>query len=523
MYILKNAFRNITRIKGRSILMFILILVISTSACTALVIKSSADSVEESLLESMTITASISTNREGLMGTAMGEGMTSSSDIDEDAMAEMMELMSSGVSLEELMTYSEADSVSSFYYSADIGLNAEEDGIEAYSTGTEDFVMQEGASMMGGMEAMGGLSSSTTSSSSDFQVTGYSSHDAMVGFIEGTMTIYDGEMFDIDDETNQCVISYELAYFNDLEVGDTFTLVNSLNEEDTVEFEISGIFYCESSDSYSNCVYISYTSMMAIIEASEDLDGTYISERTEEETSSTLSTSDNATFVFASVESYEAFPDEAEALGLDLETYTITSTDLTEFESSLEPLESTSQFVMVFLLVVLAIGAIILIVFNLFSIRERKYEIGVLAAIGMAKRKVAMQFISEVLIITFLAVIVGSGVGTLVSSPIADYLLESQIESVETSSEDISSNFGGNFSGTRQQSPAMSSGMGSTSITSMLGFETVDYVDSIEVSGSVVVLIELLVIGLLLALVSSSVAMISILRYEPLKILSDRT
>lgn len=263
--------------------------------------------------------------------------------------------------------------------------------------------------------------------------------------------------------------------------------------------------------------------MTAIIEASEELDGTYISERTEEETSSTLSTSDNATFVFASVESYEAFPDEAEALGLDLETYTITSTDLTEFESSLEPLESTSQFVMVFLLVVLAIGAIILIVFNLFSIRERKYEIGVLAAIGMAKRKVAMQFISEVLIITFLAVIVGSGVGTLVSSPIADYLLESQIESVETSSEDISSNFGGNFSGTRQQSPAMSSGMGSTSITSMLGFETVDYVDSIEVSGSVVVLIELLVIGLLLALVSSSVAMISILRYEPLKILSDRT
>lgn len=521
MYVLKNAFKNITRIKGRSILMFILILVISTSACTALVIKSSADSVEESLLDSMSITASISTNRAGLMTGAMGGEMGSVSDVDEDEMAAMMELMTSSVALEDLMTYSTADSVSNFYYSADIGLNAEEDGIEAYSTGTQDFVMQESA-MMGGMEAMGGMSSSTSSSSSDFQVTGYSSHDAMVGFVEGTMTIYDGAVFDIDDDTNQCVISYELAYFNDLSVGDTFTLVNSLNEEDTVEFTICGIFYCESSDAYSNCIYISYTSMMSIIDASDALDGTYISERTEEEESSTLTTSDNATFVFASVQDYESFPDEVEALGLDLDTYTITSTDLADFEESLEPLESTSQFVMVFLLVVLVIGAIILIVFNLFSIRERKYEIGVLAAIGMAKRKVAAQFISEVLIVTFLAVIVGSCLGTLISSPIADYLLESQIESVETSAQDVSSNFGGNFSGTQQQSPTSSMGMQSSSIGDAFGI-SVDYVDSIEVSGSVIVLIELLVIGLLLALVSSSVAMISILRYEPLKILSNRT
>ena len=48
--------------------------------------------------------------------------------------------------------------------------------------------------------------------------------------------------------------------------------------------------------------------------------------------------------------------------------------------------------------VILIIGGIILAVLNVFNIRERKYEIGVLAAIGMKKTKIALQYAIELLV-----------------------------------------------------------------------------------------------------------------------------
>ena len=39
MYILKNAIKSVTRIKGRSILIGIVVLIIATSSCVALLLK----------------------------------------------------------------------------------------------------------------------------------------------------------------------------------------------------------------------------------------------------------------------------------------------------------------------------------------------------------------------------------------------------------------------------------------------------------------------------------------------------
>ena len=55
------------------------------------------------------------------------------------------------------------------------------------------------------------------------------------------------------------------------------------------------------------------------------------------------------------------------------------------------PLKNLSTFATYFLIVVLIIGAVILIVLNIFNIRERKYEVGVMTAIGMKKGKVAAK------------------------------------------------------------------------------------------------------------------------------------
>ena len=54
------------------------------------------------------------------------------------------------------------------------------------------------------------------------------------------------------------------------------------------------------------------------------------------------------------------------------DSYQVTSNDVTSYEQSLVPLKNLSTFATYFLIVVLIIGAVILIVLNIFNIREPK-------------------------------------------------------------------------------------------------------------------------------------------------------
>ena len=67
MYILKNALRNITRAKGRNILIGCIAFVIGLSACLALSIREAADRERESGLSDLNITATIRVDRQSMM------------------------------------------------------------------------------------------------------------------------------------------------------------------------------------------------------------------------------------------------------------------------------------------------------------------------------------------------------------------------------------------------------------------------------------------------------------------------
>ena len=72
-------------------------------------------------------------------------------------------------------------------------------------------------------------------SQGDFSVIGYSGDDAMTDFVDGIRAITEGAMFAAGTESAECVISDELAAYNDLAVGDTLTFCNPQNEEDHAE------------------------------------------------------------------------------------------------------------------------------------------------------------------------------------------------------------------------------------------------------------------------------------------------
>ena len=506
MYIVKNALKSITRAKGRNILIFVLVLMIAVSACVALSVRNSAETAKETAYDSLSITAQITANRQGIMG-SLGSSRPNGGSFDPSS---MMGQLSQSLTLDQLTYFAKSEYVDGFYYSSSVGVNV-----------PEEFIIYENTSGSFGGGFGGGFGSGMMGGGrnrADLTIIGYSSHDAMTTFISGENIIYEGNVFAQDSTDATCVISYELALMNELEVGDSFTVINPNKEDQVYTVTICGTFLNESSDAYANTVFMSYGSLSAIVE-----DSVENADVTENENGSTTSTalrsSVSGTYVFANPERYEGFVADVDMMGLDMDAYAVTSSDLMEYEKSIVPLESLSKFTMIFFLVVLAIGGGILIIFNMFTVRERKYEIGVLAAIGMKKGKVAIQFLTEAFIVTFIAIIVGTGIGAVASEPVGDYMLKEQVASMETTNKNTNQNFGGGFQGNMGGfRPGNMGGNASQGNNA----NNVDYVVELNTTTDFTVLLSLMGIALLLTLVASSVGMISVLRYEPLKILSER-
>ncbi|MBR4880629.1 MAG: ABC transporter permease, partial [Clostridia bacterium] len=131
MYIIKNALRCISRSKGRNILIGIIVLAISVSACIGLSIRQAANNAREDTLSGMSITAAISYDRQSAMEDMRGQmpgggdfsgGMPS---FDRDSFKDMMGSASS-LTLDEYKIYAEADSVEDFYYTITASLNGSE-------------------------------------------------------------------------------------------------------------------------------------------------------------------------------------------------------------------------------------------------------------------------------------------------------------------------------------------------------------------------------------------------------------
>ncbi|MBQ8740199.1 MAG: ABC transporter permease [Clostridia bacterium] len=558
MYIIKNALRSISRAKGRNILIGIIALAIAISACVALSIKESASKAREDTLNLMNITAQISMDRQSMMQGAMGQPSDDGEkpSFDRDAMKEMLQ-GGSELSLDEYQTYAAAESVKDSYYSLSVTLDASGDlePIDTMGTFTAgDSEASESSSQtpeapngMGGGKGgrdFGGM----MGTQGDFTVIGYSGDNAMTDFVSGNCSITEGVVFDENTTANECIISEELATYNNLEVGSEITLANPNNTDETFTFTVIGIYSGEQETSSgfmggfstatdaSNKIMTSYEALKAICDASNESAEEVTDENSGMTTSTAVQGSLDYTYVFADVEAYEAFADEAAALGLS-EDYTISSTDITEFENSLVPLENLSKTAGYFLLVVFIIGAVILIVINIFNIRERKYEIGVLTAIGMKKWKVASQFVTELFVVTLAAIIVGAGIGAAVSVPVTNALLSAQITSNQQTQQSMTEGFGRDTmaggggmtgmptrpdsdSGEAPEMPENSGGFGG--FMGNIKDSAANYISEVSYSTNLVVILQLIGVGILLTLVSSLAATLFIMRYEPLKILTNR-
>lgn len=529
MYIIKNAFKSIVRNKARNILIGVIVLVIATASCVALSIRQAAETTKEDTLDSLSISAQISYDRSKAMADMQASGGGGKGNFDPS------KLQGSSLSLDDYLTYSEAESEGdSYYYTITASLNANDDILPYGSTTSEEEKEETATSTQpytGMNQGMGGDMGNKFSFmvQGDFSITGYSSYNAMISLFgeDGSYSITDGQMFDEESSDLTAVISDELAMYNDLSVGDTITLVNPNNEEETYTLTISGIYTNSSSSEGNqtfamsdpaNNIYMSYNALNSMIASSQALGNTETDDNGAE-TSTALTSQLNFTYTFANADNYYAFAENVYDYGLSTD-YLVSSSDISSYENSLTPLNTLSTMAGWFFLVVLAIGGIILVVFNIFNLRERKYEVGVLTAIGMKKHKVATQFITELFVVTLIAIVIGTSAGAAISVPVTNSLLANQIESAEASSSAVNENFGfSKDSNANVGSNKMPVGMSNP----RPGSTPISYIDSISSATNITVVLQLIAVGILLTIISGLAALISIMRYEPLKILSSRS
>ncbi len=540
MYIIKNALRCIGRSKGRNVLIGIIALVIAVSACIGLSIRQAAENAKEFTLEGLSITATISYDRSSMMNGITGGGRPdmNGGGFDRDQFKDMMGKASS-LSLEEYEKFAKAESVEDFYYTVTAAFNGNDDLLPVTDEDEED--ESESNNGPGGFPGisgdMGFGGGKGMFSSSDFSVIGYSSDSSMTAFVDGTASIEDGGvMFEEGTSENNCVISKELALFNNLAVGDTIVLTNPSSESETYELKIVGLYTSSSNNDFSmsmfgksqdpaNQIYMSATALQAILDASDKVSTTVTDENSGGERDSAVTGDISATYVFENTEKFEAFEPEVRELGLD-ESYTVSSPDITAFENSLAPLNTLSSIASWVLIFILIIGAIILVVLNIFNVRERKYEVGVLTAMGMKKWKVAAQFMCEILVVTMIAVIIGAGIGAVSSVPVTNTLLAGQIESQNSRQNQVDQNFGrpGNFPGMQGgefSEPPSDIGGGKNPFESMFN-SAENYISEVNSAMNLTVVFQMLGVGLLLTLVASMASVSFIMRYDPLKILANR-
>lgn len=527
MYIVKNAFRCIGRSMGRNVLIGIIALVIAVSACLGLSIRQAAESAKKSALAGMSVTATIQYDRAGAMGNMMGSrpgfgggGSYPEFDFDSDAFAEMMGGGSS-LTLDEYLLYASAESVQDFYYTLTAYFNGT-DGLypvtdESSDSSTDDSFSDLFPEGFGDMLATG-----------DFSIIGYSSDTSMTAFVNGNAEIVEGSMFDEGTTELVCVISEELSMYNAISVGDSIVIVNPSLTTEVYTLTVKGIYSSSENNNFSgsmfgssqdpaNRIYMSANAVQAIIDASAQL---------ADDTKVTANIS--ATYTFADANAYYSFVDEVRELGLD-DSYAVQSTDITEFENSMTPLNTLSKMAGWFLLVILIIGGIILVVLNIFNVRERKYEVGVLTAMGMKKWKVAAQFICEILVVTMVAVVIGAAIGAVSSVPVTNTLLAGQIESQSKQQTQLNQSFGrpgnmgGGFPGGMGDMPSdmPNFGGGNNFFGNMLG-GAANYITEVDSAMNLTVVFQMLGVGLLLTLFASAASVLFIMRYDPLRILANR-
>ncbi|MFA9380873.1 MAG: ABC transporter permease [Acetanaerobacterium sp.] len=469
MYIFKNAVKNIGRNKGRNILMAVIIFAIILTTAVSIIINTTTGAIIKDYKARFGAEVSITYDFNKAISTTQYTVLTP----------------------EQQVAFGESEYLQNKKFDASMQI-----AFENLRALDDD---KEGLKMGGSLNTD---SSANSDSSETVKILGKivasNQSDISDDFKKEFRKIISGNVYSAKDE---CIVSEQFAKFNKISVGDTIVVKSFYkNKPMPHTLKISGIYsdytmtegsipsmyeyFPSAASNRNNEILVSFDTAKAMKMASEP-NYLYV----------------DAAYFLKDPAMLKDFQNELTKKGLP-DTYKVT-TDETGYNKIVGPVEGLSNTTKTFLLAVLILGSSILILLSTLAIRERKYEIGVLRAMGMKKGKVALGLLSEMLVITALCLVLGLGVGSVVSQPVANSMLSNQIELAENNQ----SNGGGMV------------------IATPIGGNTDDDetpLSELEANLNIHAVIQIILISLALAGVSSIVGILYITKYEPMKILSER-
>ena len=510
MNFIKRALLSMKTKKGRTLLLCAVFSAILIFVLAGLTIQSAALSATENAKKNVGATVTLSANREAAMKKSQND--------DSGERPDPGSFSLTPVSLSDAQKIAELDNVKSYSFLSSSSAGAG-DGItpisnesesdtttssdvkETQTNGGEDAQTQGNGRMGGGPMA--------SMKQSDFQVSGVMNLSMSSDFSEGIAEITSGEAIsESDKDTNNVVIEQTLADANNLKVGDTFNVTNPEDNTKTYELKVKGIYTTsENGDSMgmmfnflnpANTLYTSYT-------FANTLKG--------EDAKETI---DSASYTLDDPKEMDSFVKAAEKL-IDTESFSLQTNDQA-YQQMLQPLNNVASFAKNIVILVAVAGVIILTLIVMMTIRERRYEIGVLLSLGESRFKVVLQFFSEIIICMFIALIIATFSGNIVGNVVGEQLINQQTEAIQQTgnNQDQPGGMGDRGGEQRQGGP----GGGSMSRLGASSQEAAEAIKELNISVQPKEIALLAGLGLVISFFSILLSSVGILRLQPKKILT---
>ncbi len=390
--------------KGKSLLLILVTSAILTFVLAGLTINKAAKSAVENAKQETGATVTLQVSRDYMMQQMKANKSSSDSSSDEPPTMTM-----TPIPLETAQKIAEKSGVKSYLFTTTTTATASS-GISAISSSSTSSSNNSQPNGPGAMQ------------SGDFTITGVNTTDNVSDFSNGTNTLKSGTGITASSADNEAVISSDLAKANNLSVGDSFTVTTTVNSTTTnYTLKVVGIYTSTAT----------VTASQLQNKASNPQNNIYTNLTTANTMKGSSDTVDSAVYTLSNPSKKNSFIASAKK-DIDTNKYELTGNDQV-YQQMLQPLNSIAAISKNIVWLVSIAGAIILTLIVILSVRERRYEIGVLMSLGEGRFKIISQFFVELFVLTLVSIGIATAAGNVVGNVLGQQLVSQQTSSTQTS------------------------------------------------------------------------------------------
>ncbi|MEY8517875.1 ABC transporter permease [Lachnospiraceae bacterium 29-84] len=460
MSTLKRAFLYTMRKKTKTLILFLVLVTISTFILTGLSIYKAADDSALSLRQSV--------------------GGSIRLELDENNRKNWQYQQAAGGML--------VDYVGAPITDEDIQKIMSIDGIKAYNGLGDGSVFAKDFSFISGFSFGAGSDYSRLPSVTDSEYFNF--------FTRKAFQLVEGRHIKEGDD-HVVLISTAIAEKNALKLGDTITVqccYDSGNYPD-VSLTIIGIYAYEADNEFNttstdkrNRLIIDHNAMQEIMQ--RDM----------------IQYDNGVDFYVDDPREMERIASQIKALDLDWDSFTLTM-DNSAYEAVASPLTAMQNLIVWLIVGCVAVSVGILVLILSMWIKQRRYETGILLSIGISKSRLLLQYTVEVLMIAIVAFGLSFFTSNLISQGVSDLIFHQVSESQPLPEIELPDDGTEYLDITGQYIPYDTS--------------NVETLESVQVTVSPDYLLYIYIFGTLLIAFSVSAASISVIQMKPKKILSQ--